>query len=79
VKPAYVGRRERYTPRGIGRVPCSRCGAPSHHQWQCYANDNRWLGVCERCDVDLNELALAFFRVPGRRALMKAYRASLLP
>lgn len=69
-----AGRARPYTARGIRRVPCSRCGAPSVHQWQVCANDNRFLGVCAACDVGLNALALRFMRVPGAARLLAAYR-----
>lgn len=72
-----VGRRQPYTARGIGRVPCRRCGAPSFHQWQVCANGNRWLGVCVACDVALNRVALEFMRVPNAEALLATYAPAL--
>lgn len=72
--PPYVGRRRPYTQIGITRVPCSRCGAASRHQWQVCANGGRFLGLCPACDVQLNELALEFARVPGAAELMRLYR-----
>lgn len=71
------GRRKPYTPRGIQRVPCARCGAPSVHQWQCCANGNRWMGLCLDCDIGLNEAALNYIKHPQRKRLMAAYRAKL--
>jgi hypothetical protein len=71
----FHGRRKPYTAIGISRVPCARCGAPSTQQWQVCANGNRYLGCCDECDVALNRLVLAFFRVPGRGALMRRYEA----
>ncbi len=53
--------REPYTERGISRVPCKRCGAPSFHQWQCCADDNVYRGLCIKCDVALNEWLLRWF------------------
>ena len=70
----FTGRRTPYTAVGIRRVPCARCGRPSVHQWSACANGNRYVGVCADCDVKLNELALRFFRIPGRRSLLAAYR-----
>jgi hypothetical protein len=67
------GRRAPYTERGISRVPCSRCSAPSRHQWQVCANGNRWLGICWPCDVALNRIALEFMRVPDADRLLAAY------
>jgi hypothetical protein len=68
------GRREPYTERGIKRIPCARCGEPSSQQWQCCANDNRYLGVCDSCDVDLNRRVLRFFRFKNADELMKKYK-----
>jgi hypothetical protein len=68
-----VGRTKPYTERGIGRIPCSRCGQPSVHQWQVCANGNRYLGICRPCDIELNKLALGFMRVPNATELLKAY------
>ena len=68
------GRRTPYTVRGIRRVPCLRCGAPSRYQWQICALDRVFKGVCAECDVALNAMVLDFFGVPGRAALLARYR-----
>ena len=70
----FQGRLKPYTERGIARIPCSRCGAASDRQWQVCANGNRYLGVCRRCDVEVNRLVLDFFRVPEREKLLERYR-----
>lgn len=75
---AFTGRRKPYTSIGIRRIPCSRCAAPSVHQWQVCANDNRYLGVCLACDVALNRLALEFMRVPCAKVLLERYQAKTL-
>lgn len=72
------GRKQPYTSAGIARVPCTRCGAPSEQQWQICADGNVYRGACNACDVELNELVLAFMRVPGRRAKLRAYRRRML-
>ena len=54
------GRRKPYTEIGITRVPCTRCSNPSEHQWQVCANGNRYVGVCKRCDLELNRMVLEF-------------------
>jgi hypothetical protein len=77
VSTLYTGRRKPYTARGITRVPCARCRAPSVHQWQVCANGNRYLGVCRACDVEMNRLALDFIGHPHADALMETYRRSL--
>ncbi len=73
----FTGRVKPYTERGISRVPCSRCGKPSRYQWQVCANDRRFLGVCEECDIGLNRVALEFMGVPNSKELMLAYRAKV--
>lgn len=71
-----VGRRRPYTQRGIGRIPCSRCGAPSRFQWSACANDNLFVGVCLECDIGLNRVALLFMRLPDAEALLARYAAA---
>ena len=66
-------RREPYTARGITRVPCSRCGAPSSQQWQVCA-DGGWRGLCRACDVALNRMVLQFMRDPEATEKMEAYK-----
>jgi len=68
-----LGRKRPYTERGISRVPCARCGEASAYQWQVCANDNRWMGVCARCDVALNALVLRWFRMPDWRQKIEKY------
>jgi len=55
-----MGRKKPYTEKGIGRVPCARCGMPSTQQWSICALDNRYLGVCDKCDMLLNTTVLQF-------------------
>ncbi len=74
MKVLFMGRRKPYTESGIRRVPCSHCGKPSETQWQVCANGNRYQGLCEKCDVKLNKIALAFMRHPFALALLKIYK-----
>ena len=74
----YFGRRQPYTERGISRVPCTRCGQPSVHQWQACANGRRYVGLCAECDVALNALVLRFARIPRAAALLAPYRRKVL-
>lgn len=69
-----VGRIKPYTVEEIRKASCVGCGRKSRHQWNCCANDNRWIPVCIECDVALNEMTLAFFRVPKRASLLATYR-----
>ena len=70
------GRRKEYTRIGISRVPCARCGKPSRRQWQVCANGNRYLGVCEGHDIELNEMVLRFFHFKDVDALINSYTAT---
>lgn len=65
-----------YTSRGIARVPCIRCGAPSFHQWNACSLGRRYFGVCVPCDIALNNLVLEFFDIPDRVAIGERYAAS---
>jgi len=66
------------------RTTCSRCGERliSAHNWTmdpCALYGKTIHGrLCHRCDVDLNDLILSFFRVKGRKAAMEKYRADPL-
>ena len=80
--PPFKGRRQPYTERGIARVPCAGCGAPSTQQWGICANGNRYMGLCDACDIRINEVVLTFmahaFTPAEAMALMKAYRLKML-
>ena len=69
-----VGRKKPYTNEEIAELPCVGCGQPAVHQWNCCANENRWMAICLNCDVALNEIFLAFIRMPGRHKTLKRYR-----
>lgn len=73
--PPCASRRTPCTARGIARVPCSRCGAPSVPQRQACANGRRDVGRCLACDIALNRMALMFMRLPNADALMVADEA----
>jgi hypothetical protein len=66
-------RRKPYTVIGIRRIPCCRCGKPSHASWQICADGNQYRGVCEKCDIALNELVLRFMKIPNAKKLMEKY------
>jgi hypothetical protein len=69
-------RRERhpYTEIGIRRLACTRYGQPASFSWSACANGNRYVPLCDECDVKLNELALRFMRIPQAEVLLAAYR-----
>ncbi len=68
-----TARRKPYTDRGISRVPCQRCGAPSVHQWQVCADNNTYRGLCQRCDIALNKMVLRWMRFKDWKAKIAAY------
>jgi len=70
----YHGRKKPYTEIGISRVPCCHCGKPSVHQWQICANDNRYLTLCQDCDVEVNRWALEFMKIPNALQLLLMYK-----
>lgn len=71
-----------YTTAGIKRVPCARCGAPSHANWNICAdkvgNRTRFRAICRECDVALNEVAMRFMFGETRETDLAAYRADAL-
>lgn len=61
------------------RKTCSRCGERrklyTWHLSPCAMLPKEIKGrLCDRCDEDLNQYILSFFRVRNRRQLMEAYR-----
>lgn len=71
-------RRKPYTDRGISRVACARCGEPSRFQWQICADGNQFRGICEECDVALNETVMRFMWGASRDADIDAYRSKVI-
>lgn len=65
-----------YSSRGIKRVPCLKCGEPSHHQWNICSLGGAYHGICIPCDIALNDLVLAFFDIPDREAISARYAAT---
>lgn len=66
-----------YTQRGIKRVPCRRCGAPSSQQWQICADFSSYRAVCLDCDIEMNRLVLEFMRFPDVGRTIEEYRQRL--
>lgn len=73
-------RRKPYTKRGLARVSCVHCGAPSSEQWRKdFCADNHaveWLPLCLACDVELNRHLLTFFNIAGAEAKVARYEKS---
>lgn len=53
--PRSHKRRTPYTTRGIARIPCVKCGAPSVHQWRI-CSTNAYTAVCRPCDEKINAI-----------------------
>jgi len=68
-------RRKPYTARGINRVPCAKCGAPSTAEWRICA-DNAYRGLCSKHDLELNELVMKWAFGNSRDDALIAYRKS---
>lgn len=62
-----------YTPSGIRRIPCARCGKPSRYQWQICADDRVFRGVCADCDIELNEMVMRWVWGDTREDDIAAY------
>ena len=62
-----------YTSRGIKRVPCFRCGAPSRHQWNICALGPGFNAMCLDCDIALNRLVLEWTGLDDCHELADAY------
>jgi len=72
---------EPYTAIGIKRVPCVRCGNPSHASWNVCADNIgkriQFRGLCLECDIGLNELAMRYVFGEAKEAEIVAYKASV--
>lgn len=73
----YHGRRKPYTAIGISRKACARCGSRAMYQWSICANGNRFVPICDGCDIALNAAVLAFMGFDNADELMAAYRRTV--
>lgn len=70
-------RRKPYTARGIARVPCIKCGAPSEHQWRICAT-SMWTPVCKACDLKINTMVAKWAFGPDKALeIVENYRKTL--
>lgn len=78
-QPRIVKRRDKpYTAIGIKRVLCARCGVRrAQQQWQICSDGNTWRGLCNVCDIELNQLVLDFMGFPDREVKIAVYREKL--
>jgi len=72
-------RTQPYTALGIRRVPCVRCGSPSHASWNICADRvggrTRYRALCKECDIGMNEIAMRFVFGADREADLVVYAA----
>ncbi len=68
------GRRIPYTARGIGRLPCFRCGRRATFQWQVCADGRLYRPLCTGCDIELNKLVLRWMGDPEAIEKIERYR-----
>ena len=66
-------RRKQYTEKELKKIPCAGCGQPSTQQWQICSLNSMRLGVCEKCDVNLNRAVLKLFNIRGWPYLITKY------
>lgn len=76
-------RTEPYTAIGIRRVPCARCGKrPSHASWNVCADTIRgrkqFRGICKKCDIGLNAVAMRFMFGDSREVDITAYAKKVM-
>jgi len=71
------GRTKLYTPVGITRLPCYRCGETALFQWQICSDGNVWRPICAGCDIKLNALVLQFMNDDEWERKIKIYRESI--
>ena len=73
-------RNKPYTEKGISRVSCLRCGEKSTQQFQICALDNKWVGICAKCDIELNRMVLKFMRIPAKEVycLIEEYKDRIM-
>jgi hypothetical protein len=76
-----IGRKKPYTQIGIRRLNCSVAGCTNRaeHQWNCCANENRWMPICLEHDVDLNTRTLQWLGHPEADRLAAEYAARTMP
>lgn len=71
------GRKKPYTERGIRRVPCVKCGAPSEFQWRLCSTDG-WSAVCRKHDIEINRfVAIWAFGAKKAAPIIKRYEEGL--
>ena len=67
-------RKKPYTNIGIKRLKCFRCGEQATQQWQICSDKNQYRPICNKCDIDLNELVLKFMGFKDWKKKLKEYK-----
>jgi protein-arginine kinase activator protein McsA len=59
-------------------MKCFRCGSPARFQWQICSDDNVYRPVCEKCDVELNEMVLKWAGFKDWKEKIERYKERIL-
>lgn len=57
-------------------IPCARCGRDGVAVWKACA-DKDWRVLCDACDVEANQMLLAFLKVPQPTRRINRYRLTM--
>jgi hypothetical protein len=68
-------RKTPYTEKGIKRLKCFRCGAKAKYQWQICSDGNTYRPICEKCDIELNEMVLKWMGFSDWEHKINEYKA----
>jgi len=71
-------RKKPYTEIGIRRLKCFRCGEKPTQQWQICSDNNVYRPICDKCDIELNELALKFMGFADWKEKIEKYRKKFI-
>jgi NAD-dependent SIR2 family protein deacetylase len=68
------GRRKPYTEIGIARLKCIKCGRQATQQWQVCADNRLYRPMCDKCDIELNEMVLRWAGFKDWKEKMANYK-----
>jgi transcription elongation factor Elf1 len=73
-----IGRKRPVLPRVINQIPCEKCGAPSSQQFSVCALNFRYIALCSKCDIAVNEFMVRdLLQLPNADAIMSQYREKI--
>ena len=79
MRQMMVGRKARYTKRGIFRTTCIRCDAPATNQIHAEAEPGWWRPLCKNCGGEIHQIILEYLGVPEIDKKMLEFRENHLP